>query len=62
MSKIVVSLSGDSDKREIDEYQNESNGGGSSSDSSSTGSSSSDNGSTDEQYSSKVLGVPLEVL
>ena len=49
MSKIVVSLSGDSDKREIDEYQNKSNGGGSSSDSSSSGgSSNSDNGSTDK--------------
>jgi len=61
MSKIVVSLWGDSDKREIDEYQDENNGGGGSSDNSSSGSSS-DNSSTDEQYSSGVPRVPLEVL
>ena len=58
MSEIVFSLSSDNDKREIDEYQNKSNGGDSSSDSSG----SSDSGSTDEQYSFGVPRSPLEVL
>ena len=44
MSEIVLSLSSDNDEREIDKYQNKSNGGDSSSDSSG----SSDSGSTDE--------------
>ena len=57
MFEIVVSLSGDSDKREIDEYQDKNNGRGSSTDSSS-----SDSGSTDEQYQFGVPEVPLEVL
>ena len=47
-----MSLPSDKDKREIDEYYDESNNSNSSS-----SSSSSDSGSTDEQYSSKV---PLE--
>ena len=48
-----MSSPSDKDKREIDEYNDESNNSNSSS-----SSSSSDSGSTDEQYSSKV---PLEV-
>ena len=47
-----MSSPSDKDKREIDEYYDESNNSNSSSSSSS---SSSDSGSTDEQYSSKVL-------
>lgn len=47
-----MSSSSDKDKREIDEYNDESNNSNSCS-----SSSSSDSGSTDEQYSSKV---PLE--
>ena len=47
-----MSSPSDKDKREIDEYYDESNNSNSSS-----SSSSSDSGSTDEQYSSKV---PLE--
>ena len=59
MAKIVVSSSSDRGDREIDKYHDESN----SSDSSSSDSSiSSDTNSTDEQYSSGILKVPLEVL
>ena len=47
-----MSSSSDKDEREIDEYHNESNSSGSSSESN----------SADEQYSSRVPGVPLEVL
>jgi len=57
MSEIVVSLSGDSDEREINEYQDKSIGGDSSGDSSS-----SDSGSSNEQYLSGVPRVPLKVL
>jgi len=57
MAEIVVSSSSDRDEIEIDEYHNESNNGGGSSESSS-----SESNSTDEQYSSGVPGVPLEVL
>lgn len=53
MDEIVVSSSSDRDEREIDKYQDESNN----SDNSSSGSD-----STDEQYSSGVPRVPLEVL
>jgi len=52
-----VSLSSDRDERELDEYQDESNSSNSNIDNSSSG-----NGSTDKQFSSGVLGVPLEVL
>ena len=51
MAEIVVSLS--NDKREIDEYQDESNN---------NESSSSDSGSTNKQYSFGVPRVPLKVL
>ena len=50
--------SSDREKREIDEYHDESN----SSDSSSDSSSSSDSGSTDEQYLFGVPRVSLKVL
>ena len=61
MAAIVVSLSSDRDEREIDEHHDESNTSDSSSDSGSSCSSSGGN-TTDEQYSSGVPGVPLEVL
>ena len=56
MAEIIVSSSSDMDERDIDEYHDESNSGGSSSESSSGESS-----SLDEQYSSGVPRVPLEV-
>ena len=52
-----MSSSSDRAEIEIDEYHNESNSGGGSSESSS-----SESNSTDEQYSSRVPGVPLKVL
>ena len=57
MAEIIVFLSSDRDEREIDKYHDENNSSGSSSESSS-----SESGSLDEQYSSGVLGIPLEVL
>ena len=59
MSEIIVSSSGDSDERKIDEYHDESSFNGSSS---SDSSSSSGGDTTDEQYLFGVPGVPLEVL
>ena len=61
MTAIVMSSSSDRDEREIDENHDESNTSDSSSDSGSHCSSSRGN-TTDEQYSSRVPGVPLEVL
>ena len=61
MAAIVVSLSSDRDEMETDQHHNESNTSDSSSDSGSHCSSSRGN-TTDEQYSSRVPGVPLEVL
>ena len=58
MSKILVSSSNNSDDREIDEYH-DSNPSGSSIDSSNN--SSSGGNTTDEQYTSGVPGVPLDV-
>ena len=55
MSEIVLSSSGNSDEREINEYQDESND-------SSGDSSSSDSSSSDKQYLFGVPGVPLKVL
>ena len=62
MSEIVVSSSSDRDDREIDEYHDESNSIDSGSDTDSSQSSSSGGNTTDEQYSSRVPGIPLEVL
>ena len=66
MFEIIVSSSSDRDEREIDEYHDESNSSDGRSESassqSSSNSSSSSGSTTDKQYSSKVLGVPLEVL
>ena len=59
MSEIIVSSSSNSDKREIDEYHDESRSNGSSSNSNSN---SSGGNTTDKQYLSRILGVPLEVL
>ena len=61
MDKIIVSLFRDRDEREIDEYHNESNTSGSDSESDSSRSSSSGGETINEQYSSRVLGIPLEV-
>ena len=63
MSEIIVSLSSNSDNWEIDEYHDSSSDSGSSgSNSSSSGSNSSGGNTTDEQYTSGVPMVPLEVL
>ena len=59
MSEIIVSSSGDSDERKIDEYHDESSFSGSSS---SDSSSSSGGNTTNEQYLFGVPEVPLEVL
>ena len=61
MSKIVLSSSSDSVDKAIDEYTEPSSFSGSS-DSNSTGSGSSSKGNTMDEYTSGVLGVPLEVL
>jgi len=60
MSEIVVSSSSNSDDREIDEYH-DSNIRGSSSDNSSSSSSSGGN-TMDEEYTSGVPRIPLDVL
>ena len=63
MSEIIVYSSSNSDNWEIDEYHDSSSDSGSSgSNSSSSGSSSSGGNTTDEQYTSGVPMVPLEVL
>ena len=63
MSEIIVYSSSNSDNWEIDEYHDSSSDNGSSgSNSSSSGSSSSGGNTTDEQYTSGVPMVPLEVL
>ena len=64
MSKIVVSSSSNSDNREIDEYHDSTSDSSSSSSNSSrsNGRGSSGGNTTDEQYTSGVLGVHLEVL
>ena len=64
MSKIARSLSSNSENREIDEYHDSTSDSSSSSNigSRSSDSSSSRGNTTDEQYTSEVLGVPLEVL
>ena len=64
MSEIVVSLSSNSDNREIDEYHDSTSDSGSSSNSGSRSSDSSGSGgnTTNKQYTSGVPGVPLEVL
>ena len=56
MSEIVVSLSSNSVDGAIDEYHDSSYSGFSSNSSSSSGN------TTDEEYTSSVLRVPLEVL
>ena len=61
MSEIIMSLSSDSDEREIDEYHDKSNSSGSS-DNGSNSSNSSRGNTTDKQYLSRVPRVPLEVL
>ena len=63
MSEIVLSLSSDSVDKAIDEYTDPSSFSGSSdSNSSGSGSGSSSEGNTTDEYTSGVLGVPLEVL
>ena len=61
MSEIVLSSSSDSVDRAVDEYTNRSSFSGSS-DSNSSCSGSSSEGHTTDEYTSSVLGVPLEVL
>ena len=64
MSEIIVSLSSNSDNREINEYHDSTSDSSSSSNNGSRSSGSSSNGgnTTDEQYTFEVPGVPLEVL
>ena len=69
MFEIIMSSFSNSDNREIDEYHDSSNGSSysnsnSSNSSSSSSSSSSNSGgnTTDKQYTSGVLGVPLEAI
>ena len=68
MFEIIMSSFSNSDNREIDEYHDSSNGSSysnsNSSNSSSSSSSSSNSGgnTTDKQYTSGVLGVPLEAI
>ena len=63
MSEVVISLSSDSDNREVEEYHDSTSDSGSSSNSGSRSDSSSNGGNTtNEQYTSGVLGVPLDVL
>ena len=58
-----MSSSSNSDERETNEYHDESSSSGSSiSDSSSNSSNNNGRKTTDEQYLSRVPGVPLEVL
>ena len=54
MSEIIVSLSSNSDDREINKYHDSSSG--------SSSRSSSGGNTADEQYTSRILGVLLEVL
>lgn len=56
MDEVIVSSTSDRDKREIDEYHDQT------SSSCSNESSNSSSGSTDKQYSYGVPGVPLEFL
>ena len=69
MFEIIMSSFSNSDNREIDEYHDSFNGSSysnsnSSNSSSSSSSSSSNSGgnTTDKQYTSGVLGVPLEAI
>ena len=70
MFEIIMSSFSNSDNREIDEYHDSSNGSSysnsnsskSSSSSSSSSSSNSGGNTTDKQYTSRVLGVPLEAI
>ena len=64
MSEIVVSSSSNSNNREIDEYHDSTSDSSSSSSNSSrsNGRGSSEGNTTNEQYSFRVPGVPLEVL
>ena len=69
MFEIIMSSFSNSDNREINEYHDSSNGSSysnsnSSNSSSSSSSSSSNSGgnTTDKQYTSGVLGVPLEAI
>ena len=64
MSEVVISLSSDNDNKEIDEYHNSTSDSGSSSNSGSRSNSNSSSGvnTMDEQYTSGVPRVPLEVL
>ena len=68
MFEIIMSSFSNSDNREIDEYHDSSNGSSysnsNSSNSSSSSSSSSNSGgnTTDKQYTSGVLEVPLEAI
>ena len=55
MSKIVVSLSGNSVDKVVDEYRDSSYSGSSSNSSCNSGN------TTDEEYTSGIPGVPLEV-
>ena len=61
MSEIIISLSSNSVDKAIDEYHDTTSYTGSSSGSSSNSNSSSGGNTTDEQYMSGVLGIPLEV-
>ena len=70
MFEIIMSSFSNSDNREIDEYHDSSNGSSysnsnssnSSSSSSSSSSSNSGGNTTDKQYTSGVLGVPLKAI
>ena len=70
MFEIIMSSFSNSDNREIDEYHDSSNGSSysnsnssnSSSSSSSSSSSNSGGNTTDKQYTSGVLEVPLEAI
>ena len=66
MFEIIMSSFSNSDNREIDEYHDSSNGSSysnsNSSNSSSSSSSNSGGNTTDKQYTSGVLGVPLEAI
>ena len=63
MFEVVISSSSKSVDREIDEYHDSTSDSGSSSHSSSKSNNNSCGGNTmDKQYTSGVLGLPLEVL
>ena len=66
MFEIIMSSFSNSDNREIDEYHDSSNGSSysnsNSSNSSSSSSSNSGGNTTDKQYTSGVLEVPLEAI